>query len=89
MPFHRCTICLDDGNVMAKDVSVSLQEPSPGDEAEWHGTLTITHQLGLQAGQRYQLILDDGRRGTFLVRRNTFAGDVNRAVAIHGMGPLA
>lgn len=88
MPFHRCTICLDDGNEVARDVSVSLHEGAPGEGADWHGTLTITHQIALAAGQRYHLILDDGRRGVFLVRRNTFAGDVNRAVAIHGMGPL-
>jgi hypothetical protein len=88
MPFHRCTISLDDGNVMARDVTVSLEEATREDASEWHGTLTITHQISLQAGQRYHLLLDDGRRGAFLVRRNTFAGDVNRAVAIHGMGPL-
>jgi hypothetical protein len=88
MPFHNCTVCLDDGDVMAKNVTVSLDETKEGDAAEWHGTLTITHQVGLTAGQRYHLILDDGRRGVFVVRRNTFAGDINRAVSIHGMGPL-
>ena len=88
MSFHRCSILLEDGDVMAQDVPVSLQEPAQGDDAMWYGTLTITHQVVLQAGQRYHLVLDDGRRGVFLVRRNTFAGDVNRAVAIHGMEPL-
>jgi hypothetical protein len=33
-------------------------------------------------------VLDDGRSGAFRVKRNTFAGDVNRAVAIDGMEPL-
>lgn len=88
MPFHRCTICQEDGAVVATDITVALGDPKPDAPAEWYGTITITHLVPLVAGQRYQLILDDGRRGIFSVRRNTFAGDVNRAVAILGLGPL-
>jgi hypothetical protein len=84
MPFHHCSIRGADGAEIAKDVTVSLQDAGP----EWHGTIKVTHLIDLVAGQRYQLILDDGRTGEFMVRRNTFAGDVNRAVAIHGIGPL-
>lgn len=88
MPFHRCTICLEDGEVVAKDVSVALSDLKPEAPDEWFGTITITHLVSLSAGQRYQLLLDDGRKGMFSVRRNTFAGDINRAVAIQGLGPL-
>jgi hypothetical protein len=88
MPFHRCTICLEDGTVVAKDVSVALSDPKPEAPDEWYGTITVTHLVSLTAGQRYQLVLDDGRMGMFSVRRNTFAGDINRAVAIQGMGAL-
>ena len=54
----------------------------------WYGTITVTHLTTLASGQTYRLVLDDGRSGAFRVRRNTFAGDVNRAVAIDGMEPL-
>ena len=84
MPFHHCTIRRADGTEVAKDVKVSLQDGAP----EWHGTITVTHPIDLVAGQRYGLLLDDGRIGDFLVRRNTVAGDVTRSVAIFGMGPL-
>ena len=84
MPFHHCTIRGEDGAEIAKEVTVSLQDGSP----EWHGTIKVTHLIDLVAGRRYRLVLDDGRSGEFMVRRNTFAGDVNRAVAIYGTGPL-
>ena len=42
----------------------------------------------LTAGLTYRIVLDDGRAGTFRVRRNTFAGDVSRAVAADGVEPL-
>jgi len=88
MPFHRCAICLQDGSVVAKDVDVSIDEVNRHGVDEWFGTITVTHLASLSAGQRYRLVLDDGRSGEFLVRRNTFAGGVTRAVAIQGMGAL-
>lgn len=88
MPFHRCTINHEDGSPMAADITVALEEMAPDDAAAWHGTVTITHLVNLVAGKRYQLVLDDGRRGLFVVRRNTFAGGEQRAVAIYGSGPL-
>jgi hypothetical protein len=86
--FHRCTIRLADGSPVAKDVHVAIDEVDRDGVMEWFGTVTVTHLISLATGQRYQLVLDDGRTGEFLVRRNTFAGDVNRAVAIQGVGPL-
>jgi hypothetical protein len=88
MPFHRCMIRQEDGTVVARDITVALGDPKPDAPEDWYGTLTITHLVSLVGGQRYQLVLDDGRTGMFSVRRNTFAGDVNRAVAIQGLGPL-
>ncbi len=88
MPFHRCAIRQDDGTDVAQDVQVSLEETTREGVVEWHATITVTHLTNLVAGQKYRLVLDDGRSGDFLVRRNTYAGGENRAVAIHGMGPL-
>jgi hypothetical protein len=89
MAFHRCAIqrC-DDGSVVAADVMVNLEETAQGDAAGWYGTVSVTHMVSVVAGGRYRLVLDDGRSGEFTVRRNTFAGGADRAVAFHGVGPL-
>ena len=89
MPFYSCRICQPDGSALAENVRVSIEAREPTDTAEWYGTLTITHLTQLDAGRRYRLVLDDGRTGEFVVRRNTFAGGVDRAVAIVGAGPLS
>jgi hypothetical protein len=86
--FHRCEIIDAEGRVMASDIRVALEESTPAAASPWYGTITVTHLTTLTAGQIYRIVLDDGRSGTFRVRRNTFAGDVNRAVAIDGMEPL-
>lgn len=88
MPFHRCTICLEDGSTLSEDVTVVIEETERGGAKEWYGTITVSHRIPLTPGQRYRLVLGDGRAGDFMVRRNTFAGDTSRAVAIHGTGPL-
>jgi hypothetical protein len=88
MPFHRCAIHKDDGSTLASAVDINVVEVQHGDGSEWHGTMTVTHLAGLEAGRRYRIVLDDGRSGEFMVRRNTFAGGTDRAVAIQGMGPL-
>ena len=87
MAFHKCTICAPDGTVLAKDVQLAL-EAGRSDADKWYGTLTVTHLSNLEAGKQYLLMLDDGRKGSFAVRRNTFAGEVTRAVAIQGATPL-
>ena len=86
--FHRCAIHDEQGNVMATDVRGALEEHERGGAPGWYGTITVTHLASLAPGQTYRLVLDDGRSAAFRVRRNTFAGDVNRAVAIDGMEPL-
>ncbi len=88
MPFYCCSICDDAGRVVAEEITVVIEETERGGEPGWYGTVTITHLAGLQPGQQYDLVLPDGRRGRFTVRRNTFAGGESRAVAIHGIGPL-
>ena len=88
MSFHRCTICEDDGSLVVKDVTVALEETERDATTLWYGTITVSHLANLVAGQRYRLVLDDGRTGEFTVRRNTFAGETNRAVAVDGTGPL-
>jgi 2-oxoglutarate dehydrogenase complex dehydrogenase (E1) component-like enzyme len=85
MPFFRCTICQDDGSPIAKDVTVMLAETK---RDEWYGTITAAHLTALGSGQRYILHLEDGRKGEFLVRRNTSAGEIERAIAIKGIGLL-
>lgn len=86
--FHRCQILDADGRVMASEVQVALEESARASGPVWYGTITVTHLTTLASGETYRLVLDDGRAAKFRVRRNTFAGDVNRAVAIDGMEPL-
>jgi hypothetical protein len=86
--FHRCQVLDADGRVMASEVQVALEESVRASGPVWYGTITVTHLTTLVSGQTYRLVLDDGRAATCRVRRNTFAGDVNRAVAIDGMEPL-
>lgn len=88
MAFHLCSICQEDGSVLVKSVEVAVEETEEGGGRTWYGTITATHLTALTAGQRYRLVLDDGRSGEFLVRRTTFAGGVNWAVSIHGTGAL-
>ncbi|MFQ6045504.1 MAG: hypothetical protein ACE5PT_03965 [Gemmatimonadales bacterium] len=88
MAFHRCEICREDAIPVAKDVTVAIEEMESGGVAGWYGTLKGAGLGDLVAGERYRITLDDGRTGEFLVRRNTYAGETSRAVAIHGTGPL-
>jgi hypothetical protein len=87
MPFHRCTISRPDGSVVVAGASLALTE-SGADGADWYGTLSVSPDASLVASQRYRITLDDGRAGECSVRRNTSAGELTRAVAIHGIGAL-
>lgn len=88
MAFHRCTISAEDGSVVCEDVTVTIEETEGDGASAWYGTVTVTHRVPLTPGRRYRMVLGDGRAGEFVVRRNTFAGETSRAVAIHGIGQL-
>lgn len=88
MAFHRCTVLAADGTVVCDGVNVSLEQTEHEGARTWHGTITATRLTALVAGQPYVILLDNGCRGPFVVRRNTQAGGPDRAVAIHGTGPL-
>ncbi len=88
MIFHRCEVWEAD-SVIGKDIRVALEEDDRDGIQAWFGTITLTEGAALIAGQRYRLVLDDGRTGEFTVQRNTSAGDTSRAVAIRGAGPLS
>lgn len=88
MAFHNCAIHTEDGTIVARDVKVNIEEANRGGVAEWYGTISVTHLTSLEAGRCYRMVLDDGRTGEFVVRRNTFAGGQDRAVAFRGSGPL-
>lgn len=88
MAFYRCAIHDEDGALVAENVKLYIEETTREGGADWYGTISVTHLTRLEAGHRYRLVLDDGRAGQFLVRRNTFAGGADRAVAFHGVGPL-
>jgi hypothetical protein len=84
MAFHRCAIQREDGTVVATDITVNLEETASG----WHATVSASHLTPLVAGELYRLMLDDGRSGPFRVRRNTFAGGAERAIACDGIEKL-
>jgi hypothetical protein len=86
MPFYACTICNPDGSSIAEGVRVAIEDASAGG---WFGTITADALTGLTAGHEYRIVLGDGRSGVFRVKRNTVAGETDRAIAITGIGPLA
>jgi len=88
MPFFRCSICREDGSICAEGVTVSLEQTERDGTTQWYGTVSATQEVDLAAGQRYRLVLSDGRGGDFMVRRNTAADGASRAIAIQGIGPL-
>lgn len=85
---HRCTIHQEDGTLVAADVQLYLEEIERDGVGEWYGTISVTESISLVTGHRYRCILDDGRTGEFLVRRNTSAGGADRAAAFRGTGAL-
>jgi hypothetical protein len=86
--FHSCVISDADGGTVGSGIRIALEDEAHPGGAPWYGTITATDETELVAGRIYRIVLDDGRSGTFRVRRNTFAGDVNRAVAADGIEPL-
>ena len=87
MAFHNCTVQSADGEVVATDLCVNVEES--GGDGNWYGTISVTHVVTLEAGHTYRLVLGDGRTGEFCVQRNTFVGGEDRAVSFRGVGSLA
>lgn len=85
MSFHSCTIYREDGAIVAEKVRVNVEEMAAG----WRATISASHLADIIAGERYRMVLDDGRAGAFSVRRNTYAGGTDRAIACDGIGALA
>jgi hypothetical protein len=88
MPFYSASIYKEDGSVCCQGVMVALERMERDGAADWFGTISATEGMELMAGQKYRLVLTDGRSGEFMVRRNTSAGGQERAVSLQGMGPL-
>jgi hypothetical protein len=88
MAFFMATIYQADGSVCCQGVMVALERAEPGGTTDWYGTVSAKEGMELVAGQKYRLVLTDGRSGEFMVRRNTSAGGQERAVSLQGMGPL-
>jgi len=88
MPFYSASIYKEDGSVCCQGVMVSLEGMDRDGAADWFGTISAREGMELLAGQKYRLVLTDGRSGQFMVRRNTSAGGQERAVSLQGMGPL-
>lgn len=88
MPFYSASIYKQDGSVCCQGVVVSLEGMERDGAPEWFGTISAKEGMELLAGQKYRLVLTDGRAGEFMVRRNTSAGGQERAVSLQGMGPL-
>jgi hypothetical protein len=88
MAFFSGSIYKADGSVCCQGVMVALEQTEPSGSRDWYGTVSAKEGMDLTAGQKYRLVLADGRTGEFMVRRNTSAGGQDRAVSLQGMGPL-
>lgn len=82
------TILDGQGQVCCKDAKVSLETVERGGRTEWYATVSASVGTPMVAGQRYKLVLSDGRSGECMVRRNTSASLDERAISIWGMGAL-
>lgn len=88
MAFYRGSIIRADGSPCAEGVMITLDPADLDRKGEWRATVSSPQEVDLVAGQRYRLVLEDGRSGDFIVRRNTTAGGTSRAIAIYGVGAL-
>lgn len=77
------------GTVCCRNAKISLEITERDGRAEWYATVSASVDTPMTAGQKYRLVLGDGRSGDCMVRRNTSASLEERAIAIWGVGPLA
>lgn len=83
------TIFDEQGQVCCKDAKVSLETVERNGRTEWYATVSASVGTPMLAGQKYRLVLGDGRSGECMVRRNTSASLEERAISIWGMGQLS
>jgi hypothetical protein len=88
MAFFNGSIYKADGSLCCQGVMVALEQADGGRRQDWYATASAKEGMDLVAGQKYRLVLADGRSGEFIVRRNTSAGGQDRAVSLFGVGPL-
>lgn len=82
------TIYDADGKVCVQNAKVSLETTERGGKTEWYATVSASVGTPMTAGQKYRLVLGDGRSGECMVRRNTSASVEERMISVWGMGPL-
>jgi len=86
--FMLGTILDEAGQVCVKDAKVSLETVERNGRTEWYATVSATVDTPMMAGQKYRIVLNDGRSGECMVRRNTSVSTEERAVSVWGMGVL-
>jgi hypothetical protein len=89
MAFFSGKVLNEDGSVCCDAARVSLEVTERDGATEWYGTISAPNGIAMVAGQKYRLVLSDGRSGQCVVRRNTTATPEQRAISFRGLGPLA
>ena len=87
--FMLATIFDEAGQVCVKDAKVSLATVDRNGRTEWYATVSASVGAPMMAGQKYKLVLNDGRSGECMVRRNTSVSTEERAISVWGMGVLS
>lgn len=83
------TIFDEAGQVCCRDAKVSLETVERNGRTEWYATVSASVGTPMMSGQKYRLVLNDGRSGECMVRRNTSASLEERAISVRGMGTLS
>lgn len=79
------------GGMTLKNLTGSLDEEPPAENAGWHGELSIEPQQGelIQSGRPYRLELDDGRAGKIVIRRvDRIAGKQSLQAIFDGLSAM-
>jgi hypothetical protein len=82
------TIYDSEGKICCQNAKVSLEIMDRNGKTEWFATVSASVGTPMNAGEKYKLVLGDGRSGECMVRRNTSASLEERAISIWGMGEL-